>query len=166
MPIEFVIGRAGTGKSEFCLNQIRRRLLDSPQGHPLILLVPEQATFQAEHALVSTPGIGGMIRAQVLSFRRLAWRVMQEAGGTARLPMSDIGKKMLLYRIVHRHETELRSFQPNTGGFGFIDRLHSLFSEFKRYCLTSGGLQDYASSCTEFRQTAAKRCRISCMTWY
>lgn len=143
MTIRFIIGRAGSGKSRRCLDEIRQQLAAEPQGNPLILLVPEQATFQAEVALVSTPGLKGIIRAQVLSFRRLAWRVMQETGDTAKLPIDDIGKIMLLQRILAKHDAELKLFQSSQEKIGFLERLNAFFSELKRYCISAEGLKDY-----------------------
>ncbi|MCC2685232.1 MAG: ATP-dependent helicase [Paenibacillaceae bacterium] len=143
MPIQFVLGRAGSGKTTWCLDRIRERLLDDPAGPPMIILVPEQATFQAEYALVSTPGLRGMMRAQALSFRRLAWRVMQETGGAARLPMNDTGKKMLLHHIIHTHRSKLRMFHQSVDQMGFIEQLNELFSEWKRYCVDSEVLRDH-----------------------
>ncbi|MCD1261590.1 helicase-exonuclease AddAB subunit AddB [Paenibacillus athensensis] len=137
MAVRFVIGRAGSGKSELCLRDIKQRLLADPDGPPLILLVPEQATFQAEHALVSSPGVGGMIRAQVLSFHRLAWRLMQEEGGTARLAIDETGKKLLLFRILQERKDDLRLFRHAAEQTGFVDRLNQLFTELKRYCVTA-----------------------------
>lgn len=137
MAVRLVIGRAGSGKSELCLREIKQRLLADPDGPPLILLVPEQATFQAEHALVSAPGVGGMIRAQVLSFHRLAWRLMQEEGGTARLAIDETGKKLLLFRILQERKDDLRLFRHAAEQTGFVDRLNQLFTELKRYCVTA-----------------------------
>ncbi|ALS21297.1 helicase-exonuclease AddAB subunit AddB [Paenibacillus naphthalenovorans] len=145
MAFRFVLGRAGSGKTTFCLNEIKQKLMEKPEGRPLIWLVPEQATFQAEYALVSAPELGGTLRAQVLSFRRLAWRVMQEVGGTARLPIDETGKKLLLHRIIHRNKERLRRFQASADQMGFLDRLNQLFSEFKRYCITSEGLSGFYS---------------------
>ncbi|RRJ54709.1 helicase-exonuclease AddAB subunit AddB [Paenibacillus oralis] len=136
MAIKFIIGRAGSGKTEKCLNEFRQKLLESPSGDPLILLVPEQATFQAEHALVTTPGLRGLLRGQVLSFRRLAWRVMQETGNTIGNPIDDTGKKMLLMWILQQKQEELRLFHASAEKMGFIDNLNSLMSELGRYCLT------------------------------
>ncbi|MGG1520200.1 helicase-exonuclease AddAB subunit AddB [Paenibacillus oryzisoli] len=145
MSIRFVIGRAGSGKSERCLTEMKRQLAASQEGAPLILLVPEQATFQAEHALVADPAIRGMIRAQVLSFHRLAWRVMQEEGGTARLPIDDTGKKLLLTSILHTYKDELRLFGHTAEQMGFVDRLNQLFTEMKRYCVSAEHLAKHES---------------------
>jgi ATP-dependent helicase/nuclease subunit B len=143
MPIRYIIGRAGTGKTARCLEEIRDALRREPEGPPLVLIVPEQATFQAEYALVSTPGLGGSIRAQVLSFRRLAFRVMQEAGGLARIHIDDSGKKMLLYDLLHQHEKELKHFRSSAGQIGFVDSLNRMFREFRHYCITPDKLEQF-----------------------
>lgn len=146
MAFRFVLGRAGSGKSGFCLRGIKDKLIESPDGRPLILLVPEQATFQAEYALVSAPELRGTLRAQVLSFRRLAWRVMQEVGGTARLPIDDTGKKLLLHKLLHKHRDRLQLFSSTADQMGVIEKISDLFKEFKRYCVTSDGLADWFNS--------------------
>ncbi|MEI7028188.1 helicase-exonuclease AddAB subunit AddB [Paenibacillus sp. y28] len=146
MSIRFVIGRAGSGKSRFCLEELKTQLFQKPQGHPLVFLVPEQATFQMEHALITSPQIGGMLRAQVLSFRRMAWRVMQETGGTALVPIDDSGKKMLLHKLMLQHQEELGLFRSSVHQLGLIDKLNELFSEFRRYDVTPESLEQQAEA--------------------
>lgn len=142
MSLRFVIGRSGTGKTSYCLNEIREQLREQPDGPPLVMLVPEQATFQTEYALLQNSGLNGTIRAQALSFRRLAFRVMQETGGTALVPIGDTGKHMLLYKIVHRLGQQLELFQSGAEQPGFIDRLAELLTEWKRYGIDAALLQD------------------------
>ncbi len=71
MSVRFILGRAGTGKTRTCLRNIREALLEDPNGPPIILLVPDQATFQMEHMLVNMPDLQGFTRARVLSFQDL-----------------------------------------------------------------------------------------------
>ncbi|MGI9952519.1 helicase-exonuclease AddAB subunit AddB [Moorellaceae bacterium AZ2] len=137
MSLHFIFGRAGTGKTRYCLESIRQELLAAPDGPALILLVPEQATFQMEKALVTAPGLRGSIRAQVLSFRRLSWRVGQEVGGAVRPYIGDLAKHMLLRRLLEHHADRLKILgrgawrQP-----GFLAELASTLREFKHYRLT------------------------------
>ncbi len=140
MSVRFVIGRAGSGKTEACLNALKQALKEDPAGDPFILLVPEQATFQAEYTMIQDPDIKGMIRGQVLSFRRLAYRIMQETGGTARVPMDDMGKKMLLYKLVKAMQDDLGPFHKLADQMGFIDKCMELFKEFRRYAVTAEDL--------------------------
>ncbi|CCO07370.1 helicase-exonuclease AddAB subunit AddB [Desulforamulus hydrothermalis] len=133
MSLRFIIGRAGSGKSHVCLEEIRSRLRQSQDGPPIILLVPEQATFQYEYLLVSTPGLRGIVRAQVLSFRRLAWRVLQEAGGAARAHLGELGKRMLLRHILEQKKSELKVFHRAARQPGFADSLAGALTELKMY---------------------------------
>jgi len=146
MTLRFVIGRAGSGKSSFCLEEIRRELLASPDGYPLVLLVPEQASFLAEHALISTDGIGGLIRAQVLSFRRMAYQVLQETGASGLMPVDEVGKTILLSRILEEKREQLLHFRPSAGQTGMVEALLELIREFKRYDLSPGELERLAGS--------------------
>ncbi|MBC8080281.1 MAG: helicase-exonuclease AddAB subunit AddB [Gorillibacterium sp.] len=141
MSLQFVIGRAGSGKSTYCLNEIGRELVNEPEGPSILLLVPEQATFQAEQALAGHPGLSGFIRAQVFSFRRLAWRAMQDMGNTAGVPVSDLGKTMLLQRLIHKHEDELSVFRQPSGKLGVAQSLNQFFKDLRRSGLTPAQLK-------------------------
>ena len=51
MPVRFVLGRAGTGKTRHFLEQIQALVRPDPLGPPIYLLLPKQATFLAERWL-------------------------------------------------------------------------------------------------------------------
>lgn len=141
MSLQLIIGRAGSGKSHHVLQQITTAVSTNPLGSPLILIAPEQATFQIERTILQTPDISGSLRTQVLGFHRLAYRIMQETGGAALIPISDEGKKMLLYKVMARHRDELDLYGRAADQLGFIEEINTLYTEFKRYKLDSQGLQ-------------------------
>ncbi len=141
MSLRLILGRAGSGKSHLCLEEMRSQLLESPMGSPLIYLVPEQMTFQAEYELAQTPHLHGMLRAQVFSFRRLAWKVLQEVGGIARQHINSLGIKMVLRQVIEKHQPELRLFGRAAGQMGFTDQLESLYIELKRYMIDGARLE-------------------------
>ncbi|NQU44091.1 PD-(D/E)XK nuclease family protein [bacterium] len=135
MSLQFYTGRAGSGKTRRCLDEIveRLRIDPSPRAHPLILLLPEQATAQAEAALLSYPDIRGLMRARVLSFRRLAYVVLNETGGAPRNSLDDLGRQMLLRRLITRHEKDLKVFARSARQSGFIARLAATFTEMAHF---------------------------------
>ncbi|MBL4952350.1 helicase-exonuclease AddAB subunit AddB [Neobacillus sp. YIM B02564] len=145
MSLRMVIGRTGSGKTTMFHNEIRRKLIENPEGPPLIYIVPEQMTFQSEYLLATDPSIAGMIRAQVYSFSRLAWRILQETGGISRLHLSSVGINMLLRKIIDERKEELKLFQRAVDKTGFIEQLEQMVTEFKRYCIRpeelTGGLE-------------------------
>jgi ATP-dependent helicase/nuclease subunit B len=135
MSVRFIIGRSGSGKTELCLNEMREKLAENPGGEPIIYLVPEQMTFLSEQRLTTTPGLSGMIRAQVYSFTRLAWRVLQETGGINRYHLSSTGISMLIRKIIEEEKDKLTLFNRAADKNGFIDQMEQLLTEFKRYCV-------------------------------
>lgn len=145
MSLRFIFGRAGSGKTSTCLAEIRQLLQESPVGNSLVLLVPEQATFQTEYALASAPNLGGMMRAQVLSFRRLAYRVFLEVGGLSRIPLGELGQRMVLRRLLERRKNQLQVFHRAANQSGFTDVLAKTISELKLYCITPETLQEKIS---------------------
>lgn len=140
MSVRLVIGRAGVGKTEQILTEMHGRMADAPLGSPLVLLVPEQATFQAEQALVARSKQGGLLRAQALSFRRLAYRILQETGGYARVPIEDSGQRLQLFALLEQHKETLTRYRASANKPGFLDKLHELFQEWKRYGLDADTL--------------------------
>ncbi|NUQ50203.1 MAG: hypothetical protein HUU27_09845, partial [Phycisphaerae bacterium] len=84
MAVRFVLGRAGTGKTRYCIDAALAELdADAPRipgeaDRRLLLIVPEQASFQTEKALASRCARRGYWRAEVLTFSRLAQRVVED----------------------------------------------------------------------------------------
>lgn len=135
MTLRMVIGRSGSGKTTLFLDELEKRLVASPEGNPLIYIVPEQMTFTSEYRLATNPALGGMIRAQVYSFSRLAWRILQETGGISRMHLSSVGMSMLIRKIIDEEKDKLALFQQAADKNGFVQQLEQMIIEFKRYCI-------------------------------
>lgn len=88
-----------------------RRVKTTPERKTILYLVPEQMTFQTQQALIGSEDVRGSIRAQVFSFSRLAWKVLQEVGGASRLHIDEAGVHMLLRKIVESRKDGLSVFQ-------------------------------------------------------
>lgn len=140
MSLQFVLGRSGSGKSHSVFQEIREKLAENPMGSPIIYLVPDQMTFQSEYKLASTPGLNGMIRAQVYSFSRLAWRILGETGGMTRMHITSTGVRMMLRKIIESKKEELKIFRKASEQSGFYELLELMTTELKRYCVSSEDL--------------------------
>lgn len=132
MSLQFIYGRAGSGKSFHCLNQIKSKLLED-NSKKLVLLVPEQYTFQAERDLINVLETGGILKTEVLSFRRMAYRVLNEVGGITYPHIHPAGKCMLLYRILDKMKDEFLIFHKSANCQGFVNTISTLITELKRY---------------------------------
>lgn len=145
MSLRIIYGRAGSGKSSFCLQDIKKKLQEGSAGK-FIIIVPEQFSLQAEQRLVRELGGSGINGVEVLSFRRLAYRVFASAGGAVHAHINSAGKSMLLYRAIEKHRDELRVYARTAHRKGFINTLNRTISELKRYTLTPKLVQQASES--------------------
>ena len=93
--LEIISGRAGSGKTAYCLEQIRNKLLAQPVGDAIILLLPEHMTYKAERelaAMLAKEG-RGFCRCYVYGFRRFAYQILQETGGGLEPGLTDLGRQ-------------------------------------------------------------------------
>ena len=134
MSLQLIYGRAGSGKSTFCLNEINEK--SQAQDNALILLVPEQFSLQAEKNLARVLSSSGSLQADVLTFRRMAYRVFNEIGGLARPRISLSGKCMLIYKIMEELKDSLGYFSKAALQKGFVSTFLKTVTEFKRYGVT------------------------------
>lgn len=143
MSMRFLLGRSGTGKTAYIMDEMYQKLLENAEGDPIIYLVPDQMTFLSEYKLMRTTTLSGMIRTQVLSFSRLAWRVLQETGGMSRTHLDSVGVSMLIRKIIEEKKDELKVFKRSADKQGFIAQLEALITEFKHYCISPDELSQF-----------------------
>jgi ATP-dependent helicase/nuclease subunit B len=138
----FLLGPAGSGKTFRCLAEIRAALAASPEGPPLVLLAPKQATFQLERQLLADGAPQGYTRLNIFSFERLARFVLDARG----VPMpsgllAEEGRVMVLRALLMRHESELKSFRQSARRPGFAQQLSQLLGELQQHQFTPAKLR-------------------------
>src|SRR5699024_10658230 len=136
MSLTMLIGRSGTNKSAYILQQIKETLQQNPEGKPIYYIVLEQMTFQEEYTLLQDDNIKGSIRAQVVNFSRLAFRVLQETGGSTKQFITSTGTQMMLRKIIEDRIEHFLMFQKAVDKHGFIQELEGMITELKRHCIT------------------------------
>lgn len=137
MGIRFIFGRAGTGKSRFCLEQIKKKIENNNDTNKLILIVPEQYTFDTEKKFLDIVKEKGFLRGEVLSFKRMAHRVFEECGGRNDLRISDSGRNMLIYKLLKDKGDELQYFNRMSKEHGFSSVVSKIITEFKKYNIST-----------------------------
>ena len=132
MPLKFVFGSSGSGKSHY----LYRCVIDESVRHPernYIVLVPEQFTMQTQKDLVTMHERRGIMNIDVLSFKRLAYRVFEETGKGSLPVLDDEGKNLILRKIAGDYEDRLHVLRGNVRKLGYISEVKSVISEFAQY---------------------------------
>lgn len=148
MGLTLVIGRSGAGKTEW----MYQKLLEVANRNPkktVLVVVPEQFSLAAMQDILYRSPTKSMSNIEVLSFMRLSYRVFEELGVETGELLSDIGKSLILKRILGRVGKELRIFATGQKKAGFLDELKSLLSEFYLYHMTPAMLGEMAENITD-----------------
>jgi len=143
MAVQFILGRSGTGKTSYCIKAIIDALLEPSKTGPLILLVPEQATYQAERAILNDKRVAGYNRLNVLSFDRLQF--LLSGKNTARPALSRLGQQMIIHRILREHKSKLKVFGSSAGWPGLGRQMAETVAELHQYAKTPDDIDQLLS---------------------
>ncbi|MGC8551850.1 MAG: PD-(D/E)XK nuclease family protein [Phycisphaerae bacterium] len=142
MAVQFILGRAGTGKTRLCLDELVEESQRQPLGPPLYWLVPEQATFMCERLLLADGRLGGSFRIKVLGFRGLV-RVL---AGQLNIPINNaltpIRRSILLADAVESCRSQLTVFRAAAGTAGFINVVDGILRELLQNGHTGESLRE------------------------
>lgn len=130
--MQLILGSSGAGKSYLLYKSIIDEALKNPQTN-YIIIVPEQFTMQTQKDIINLHPNYGIINIDVLSFTRLAFRIIEELGSYNKTVLEDTGKSMVIRKVVEMKKKELSIFSANIKKVGFINELNTLLSEFHQY---------------------------------
>lgn len=131
MGLRLIYGRAGSGKTTYCFQEIRDKI---NQGEKIYIITPEQFSFTAEKNLLNVIDSSAVMQAEVLTFDRMAYRVFLEVGGRTETCLSDCGTNMLLYEVLDSEKKNLNFLGKSSKNVALI---HRLFTEFKKHQISS-----------------------------
>ena len=177
MSLTFVLGLPGTGKTTYCLDDITAKLQDTHHAK-LFYIVPEQSSLQAERMLVEKSPGASVMRAEALSFGRLAYHVFARQGGVPRKQLNDTGRHMLLRKILKdlNKEEKLDFYSRAIAMPGFINNLSQTITELSQYSVlphdldmratryTSQKLKDLATIYRSYKENIAGRFLVASET--
>ncbi|MBE5938894.1 MAG: hypothetical protein E7266_00730 [Lachnospiraceae bacterium] len=139
MAINLIAGGSGAGKSHMLNTMIIEEALANPKKN-YIVVVPEQYTMQTQKALVMAHPNKGLINIDIVSFKRLAFRVFGELGTNVLEILDDTGKNLILRKVIDDNKDKLTVFKNKTRMQGFIEKIKSSVSELYQYDVNYEGL--------------------------
>ena len=119
MSLKFVFGPSGSGKSYQLYDYVIRESVKFPDRQ-YIVLVPEQFTMQTQKELVRMHPRKGILNIDVLSFERLAFRVLEETGYLCEDVLEETGKSLVIRKVAQNHKKELSVLGEKMKRQGYI----------------------------------------------
>ena len=146
MSLKFIIGKSGTGKTLFCFEEISKLISDN--NNKIYIITPEQFSFTAEQKLLDAVKSKAVINAEVLTFERMAYRVLNEVGGILKTNLSESGKAMLLYSIFDENKNNLNVLGKTERN---LDAILRIITELKKHNVNSNIIEDVKKRITDKR---------------
>lgn len=133
MAFQYIIGLPQTGKTAICLRELTQCNANA------FFIVPEQSSLNYEKAVVR---IAQSTTAQVVSFQRLAFRLLSATGAPQGIALDEVGKQLLIRKILSSLAPKLVLYARAAAKQGFVAELASLFGEFYQYGVRPENLED------------------------
>ena len=148
MSVQLIKGRSGSGKTHLLYTDLIKEAVEY-SNRLYLVVVPEQFTLATQKLLTTMHPAGALINIDILSFDRLALRILEE-GGAEQLPLlDDTAKSFILRRLISKYKESLSVLGAHPDKPGFIDELKSFVSEAEQYFLSPGDLDMYAERAGE-----------------
>lgn len=135
MGLRIIYGKPGSGKSTYCFQEIAN-ILETKKK--IYMITPEQFSFTAEEKLMKTVKKHAVLTAEVITLSRMAYRVLEETGGSSKIYLSKQGKSMLIYSILSQNKKELKFLGKSDEN---VDLAMNAITEFKKHAITPEDLK-------------------------
>ena len=140
MALQFILGGAGSGKTRLLYDRAIRESMEHPDIQYLVV-VPEQYTMQTQKEIIRLHPRHGVMNIDILSFKRLAYRVFEDLGINLPVVLDDMGKSMVIRRVAGMKRGKLGLYARHLEQSGFINQLKSQISELYQYGITPDMLE-------------------------
>ena len=135
--LRFILGKSGSGKSTETL-KIAGELADS--NLPVMLIVPDQSTFECEKTLLDVFGAKKAEKVLVFGFSRLCKYVFELTGNSAD-NVIDEGTRAVVMSLALEELTEKLRLLSSKGNKSLVDVMLQTVSDLKKSSVTSDELR-------------------------
>ena len=126
--LQLLLGRAGAGKSTWIREQAAKR---AAAGKQVMLLVPEQVSFETEKQILQRLEGRYIERVEVLSFTRLCNLIFRTFGGLAGQYVDDASKNVLMHLACLQVKDALQVYGRQAERAAFAERMTRTIDELK-----------------------------------
>lgn len=107
-----------------------------------VAVVPEQYSMETQKEIMTQHKRHGSFNIEVTSFVRMAYTIFEEQGFNDFQVMDDLGKTLVMRKILEDCKEELVLYGSKTSMPGFTEKMKTVISELKQYGITEETLTE------------------------
>lgn len=145
MGVRFILGRSGCGKTEYMLNEIKNKSISDIEKNPIIILLPEQYTYEMEKRISKMFVEGAKdkyMRVIPMGLKTLSNIVFSYCGGLSKIGIDAAGKAIITHNSIEEVANELELFSKSYNQQGFNTSISEMISELKQFMITPNKLDE------------------------
>ena len=107
--LNLILGRSGSGKS-FYIKKLMKEALSNKEDK-IMLIVPEQDSFETEKSILKFLGAEGANKVAVISFKRMIDFVFRQIGGLAGPRINDSGRNIFMKLAIEEVKEHMELYE-------------------------------------------------------
>ena len=138
--LNIITGRTGSGKTRY-IRSLAAQSAQEEKGKTVII-VPEQFSFETEKGMLSLLGNEKINNVEILSFSRLAERLLTDYGRLNKKIADDGTRAVLMSLAIETLEDKITVFNRYRKSPALISELLNFYRELKKCCIPVSQLQE------------------------
>lgn len=138
--LNIITGRTGSGKTRYIRN-LAKEIAQRESGKAIII-VPEQFSFDTEKGMLDLLGNKKADSIEVLSFSRLAERLLLDNGKITKAPADDSTRAVLMSLAIESLQDKITFYGKYRKNPALISELLEFNREIKTCCISNGELAE------------------------
>lgn len=140
--LNLVIGRSGSGKTEYVKNLLCS--FSEKEDAKLMMIVPEQLSFETEKDFLNILGPVKSRNIQVLSFSRMVDFAFRQTGGLSGNAVTDGGRSIIMSLALEQCMDKLELYGKQAHKMELVSIMLTAVKEYKMCCISTQLLRETA----------------------
>lgn len=141
--LQFIMGRSGSGKTQYVYDMLAKKVINREEK--LLMIVPEQLSFETEKTFLDMLGGINSRKIQVLSFSRMVDFVFRQIGGLSGRAIDDGGRSIIMSLAIEQAQDNLELYKKQVNRPELAKLMLTAVKEFKMCCISTDTLRQTAA---------------------
>jgi|LGVE01.1.fsa_nt_gb ATP-dependent helicase/nuclease subunit B len=144
--IKIVLGIDSKKKENYIFSEINENY--KKREKPILVVVPEHFTLNMERKLLEALSLKGMMGLEVVSFSRLVNKVVKEMIIDDQIPLTSLGRKLLVKRIINEKLDQLKVYYKSFNKLGLVNEIEEIIKDLRNEKISASDLEHFKDQLT------------------